>query len=100
MPNGGFWGRIKTGLGLVKQTKNWGSKKHKKAKRHKRYHDDDNADGDGDDGGDIGCAQRLISSEIPIQDNRPCGRPQVADDDDGDGDEIKYHHILKNLIFF
>ena len=52
MPNGGFWGRIKTGLGLVKQTKNWGSKKHKKAKRHKRYHDDDNADGDdnSDDG--------------------------------------------------
>ena len=23
MPNGGFRGRIKTGLGLVKQTKNW-----------------------------------------------------------------------------
>ena len=27
MPNGGFWGRIKTGLGLVKQTKNWGEQK-------------------------------------------------------------------------
>ena len=46
------------------------------------------------------CAQRLISSEIPIQDNRPCGRSQVADDGEDDGDEIKYHHILKNQIFY
>ena len=52
MPNGGFWGRIKTGLGLVKQTKNWGSKKHKKAKR---YRDDD--DGDGDDDSDDGVEE-------------------------------------------
>ena len=37
------------------------------------------------------CAQRLISSEIPIQDNRPCGRPSVAecdcDDHDDDDDD-------------
>ena len=30
------------------------------------------------------CAQRLISREIPIQDNRPCGRPSVAECDDDD----------------
>ena len=35
------------------------------------------------------CAQRLISREIPIQDNRPCGRPSVAkcDDDDHNDDD-------------
>ena len=47
--------------------------------------DDDDADDDDDDVGDNGwdcCAQRLISKEIPTQDNWPCGRPLVADDDD------------------
>ena len=42
--------------------------------------DDEEIDGNG-------CAQRLISREIPIQDNRPCGRPSVAECDDEDHDD-------------
>ena len=100
MPNGGFRGRIKTGLGLVKQTKNWGEQKgQRKLKDEKiticlckgssiiKYHGlgamimnyqpitmtlntkyDDDDDDDGNNGWDC-CARRLISREIPTQDN-------------------------------
>ena len=50
-------------------------------------------DGNDDDDDEYGansqdcCAQRLISREIPIQDNRPCGRPSIAECDDDDHDD-------------